>query len=220
MPRKEKKYHFIYKTTNVLSGKYYLGMHSTDNLNDGYMGSGKRLRYSINKYGKDNHKVEILEFVESREDLKIREEEIVNLNEIAKVECMNLVVGGQGGFISLSACTKGGNIACTVSHKITWGRDREKNLKRISEEAKNRAKDPTHKAKLLHNLSLRPKQHSEETKKKMSDSSKGKGKGNSNSQFGKCWITNGEENKKIYIGDDIPEGWRLGRKMKKNLHDN
>ena len=63
MARKEKKYHFIYKTTNLLSGKYYIGMHSTDNLDDGYLGSGRRLRYSINKYGKESHKREIIEFV-------------------------------------------------------------------------------------------------------------------------------------------------------------
>lgn len=94
MTRKEKKYHFIYKTTNLLSGKYYIGMHSTDNLDDGYMGSGRRLRYSLNKYGKENHKREILEFCPSREELLSREEEIVNLNEIAKEECMNLKVGG------------------------------------------------------------------------------------------------------------------------------
>lgn len=98
MPRKQKHYHYIYKTINLLSGKYYIGMHSTNNLEDGYMGSGKRLRYSINKYGKENHKVKILEFFNSREELKKREEEIVNLNEIAKIDCMNLKVGGYGGF--------------------------------------------------------------------------------------------------------------------------
>jgi hypothetical protein len=74
MARKEKKYHFIYKTTNLLSGKYYIGMHSTNNLADGYMGSGRRLRYSINKYGEENHKVEILEFVDNRAELIKREE--------------------------------------------------------------------------------------------------------------------------------------------------
>jgi hypothetical protein len=95
MARKEKKYHFIYKTTNLLSGKYYIGMHSTDDLNDGYMGSGKRLRYSINKYGKKNHKVEYLEFFGTREELAAREKEIVSLNEIAKEKCMNLRVGGR-----------------------------------------------------------------------------------------------------------------------------
>jgi hypothetical protein len=100
MARKEKKYHFIYKTTNLLSGKYYIGMHSTDNLNDGYMGSGRRLRHSINKYGKQNHKVEILEFFENRSELIQREKEIITLNEIAKEECMNLMSGGTGGFIS------------------------------------------------------------------------------------------------------------------------
>lgn len=93
----KRKYHFIYKTTNLLSGKYYIGMHSTDDLNDGYLGSGSRLRYSIRKYGKENHKREILEFCDSRETLIERETEIVNLNEIAKEECLNLCVGGTGG---------------------------------------------------------------------------------------------------------------------------
>jgi len=68
-------------------------MHSTDNLDDGYLGSGKRLRYSIRKYGKENHQREILEFCNSREELKKRGEEIVSLNEIAKEECMNLALG-------------------------------------------------------------------------------------------------------------------------------
>ena len=91
MARKEKQYHFIYKTTNVLNGKYYYGMHSTDNLNDGYYGSGRRLKRSLNKYGKENHKVEILEYLPNRESLINREKEIVNLNEIAKEDCMNLM---------------------------------------------------------------------------------------------------------------------------------
>lgn len=51
MARKEKQYHFIYKTINIINNKYYIGMHSTDDLNDGYVGSGKRLWYSINKNG-------------------------------------------------------------------------------------------------------------------------------------------------------------------------
>jgi hypothetical protein len=102
MPKREKKYHFIYKTTNLLSGKYYYGMHSTDDLDDGYLGSGRRIRYSINKYGIENHKREIVEFCKNRKELTKKEKEIVNLNEIAKEECMNLIVGGIGrpyGFV-------------------------------------------------------------------------------------------------------------------------
>ena len=57
MGRKQKKYHFIYKTTNLINDKFYIGMHSTDDLNDKYIGSGKRLWYSINKYGINNFKL-------------------------------------------------------------------------------------------------------------------------------------------------------------------
>ena len=73
-------------------------MHSTDDLEDGYMGSGKALRYSLKVYGKENHKVEILEMVESRELLAEREKSIVTLSKVRNGKCMNLKVGGIGGF--------------------------------------------------------------------------------------------------------------------------
>ena len=97
MPRKQKKFHFIYKTTNRLNEKFYVGMHSTNNLEDGYLGGGKRLWYSIQKYGLENHECEILEFLPSREDLKRREAEIINEELLANPLCMNLKFGGEGG---------------------------------------------------------------------------------------------------------------------------
>jgi group I intron endonuclease len=93
MPRGEKKYHYLYKTTNLKNGKFYVGMHSTDNLYDGYLGSGMYLRRSIRKYGKDNFKLEILEFFGTREIL-IEQEEKLNLNFIKDSMCMNLRTGG------------------------------------------------------------------------------------------------------------------------------
>ncbi len=51
---KKERFYFLYKTTNKINGKYYIGVHSTYQLNDGYIGSGKRLRYSVRKYGKEN----------------------------------------------------------------------------------------------------------------------------------------------------------------------
>jgi hypothetical protein len=98
MSKSEKKYHFIYKTTCLINKKYYIGMHSTDDLNDGYMGSGKALKFSIQRYGKENHKVEILEMVETRELLAERERQLVTINKVRNGNCMNLKVGGIGGF--------------------------------------------------------------------------------------------------------------------------
>ena len=99
MPRKQKQYHYIYKTTNVLTNKFYVGMHSTDNLEDGYIGSGKRLWYSIRKYGKENHKCEILEFLSSREELKNREAEIVNEDFVKSPTTDDMEKGNAGSWL-------------------------------------------------------------------------------------------------------------------------
>lgn len=131
MPRRSKTYHYIYRTTCLVTGKFYVGMHSTDVLDDGYLGSGKVLRYSINKHGKENHRREILEQLPSREALKLREKEIVNEALLADPLCMNLKYGGEGGWdavnasgknINLDGCRKGGLIAKArcMDLKIGW----------------------------------------------------------------------------------------------------
>jgi hypothetical protein len=82
-------------------------MHSTNDLNDGYMGSGDRITRSIRKYGKENFKFEILEYLETRELLKQREREIINEELLDDKLCMNLVYGGGGGYISPEGVKKG-----------------------------------------------------------------------------------------------------------------
>ena len=53
-------YYTVYRTTNLVNQKYYIGKHITDDINDGYLGSGTILNTAINKYGKNNFKKEIL----------------------------------------------------------------------------------------------------------------------------------------------------------------
>lgn len=215
MARKEKKYHFIYKTTNLLSGKYYIGMHSTDDLNDGYMGSGKRLRYSINKYGKENHKVEIIEFFEDRKQLAAREKEVVNLNEIAKDECMNLMPGGKGGFISEEQQRNRSKSANIILHKklksdSSFKEEWLKNLIIGVKKAIGEGKIKSWKE----NYDWTGKKHSSSTKELMSEKAKLR-VGEKNSQYGTCWITKGEINKKIKKEDlklYLEAGWVKGRK--------
>ena len=76
--------HFIYKTTHT-NGKYYIGRHSTDNLNDGYVGSG---RWPLSIKDKSTLTREILEFADDFETLKLREGEYLT-EHYGKLNCMN-----------------------------------------------------------------------------------------------------------------------------------
>jgi hypothetical protein len=213
MPRKQKDYHYIYKTTNLVNGKYYIGMHSTDNLKDGYIGSGKRLWYSIKKYGKENFKCEILEILPDRNLLKIREKELVNKDVLMDSLCLNLMCGGEGGFISdeqqkwRSICASKKAVE-KLKNDVVW---RERHKKIVSENLKNAHKN----GKIKYDTFI-GKKHKEETKRKIGEANSLNQKGEGNSQFGTCWITNKNENKKIKKGGNIPDGWKLGRTIKNN----
>ena len=86
----------MYKTTNKVNGKFYIGMHSTDNLNDNYLGSGWVLKEAIKKYGKQNFIREILFIYDSRQQAMRKEAEIVNKVFIKDNNNYNLTVGGNG----------------------------------------------------------------------------------------------------------------------------
>jgi len=211
MPRPEKRHHFLYKTTNLKNGKYYLGMHSTSKLDDGYLGSGNRLRRSIRKYGKENFKLEILEFFESREDLANAEKKLITEDILKDPMCMNLKFGGQGGNIGPNGEVYGGDKF--KSAQLYWSIvENKKRLKLIiSENNKKRWKEGN-----LSNFKYdwSGKKHNQDTIKKMKDSKKGHGSGINNSQFGSFWITNGIENKKVKKDIIIPDGWYKGRILK------
>lgn len=95
---KSHKYNYFYKITNSINNHFYYGVHSTDNLNDGYMGSGVRLRYAYNKYGIENFTKEILKYFDTIDEAYEYEAEIVNENLINAEECYNLCKGGIGGW--------------------------------------------------------------------------------------------------------------------------
>ena len=87
-------HHYLYKITNTTNSKIYIGVHSTDNLDDGYFGSGVAFKYAVNKYGKEHFVKEDLEFFDTREELIKREEDFVNEVFVDRVDTYNLVKGG------------------------------------------------------------------------------------------------------------------------------
>ncbi len=89
-------YHYTYKTTNNITGKYYFGMHSTTNLDDRYLGSGLKLKASVKKYGRENFTNEILEYYETRELLSSAEKILITEETLKDPLCMNLCCAGGG----------------------------------------------------------------------------------------------------------------------------
>jgi hypothetical protein len=213
MARKEKKYHYIYKTTNIKNGKFYVGMHSTDNLNDGYLGSGLRLRRSIRKNGAENFKLEILEFLSDRSSLKEREKNLVNEGLLKDPLCMNLVFGGGGGYISPNGCKQGGIVAGKIiADRIKNDSEfRMEHTQTFIKRVKKLWQTESYRTNQLKKMNWTGKKHKEETKIKIGEANSLKQKGERNSQFGTCWVTNGTKNKKVKKIDKLSEGWCLGR---------
>lgn len=224
MPRKEKRYHFIYKTTNSINGKYYYGMHSTNNLNDGYIGSGKRLWCSIKKYGKENFKTDILEFLPNKVELKNKERELINEETLKDGLCMNLVYGGGGGFISPDGVKKGRK----KTDEILFQRYGENfrsiifnnfynGLSDVDKEILNKKRKEGQIKSGFDYKTFLGKHHTDESKRKIGEFNSIHQKGEKNSQYGTCWITNGIESKKIKKTEiNLFPNWKTGRIMNKN----
>lgn len=211
------KYFIIYKTTNLKNGKFYVGMHVTTKLDDGYLGSGKVLKNSVYYHGKENFKREIIEFCEDKESLSKREREIVNETLLSDQKCMNLIHGGVGGNgFKDEEHKKKFFEAAKISSKER-GNENLINLLKTSETFRTKFSNTMKNAMLEfhknHDNSFKNKKHSEETKEKMKLSAKNKHSGKNNSQYGTMWITNGKINKKINNEKPLPKGFKKGRSL-------
>ena len=101
------QYFILYKTTNLINNKIYIGIHQTKNLDDGYLGSGLAFKRALKKYGKENFKHEILKYCNSLEELLQEEKEYVTENWVNREDTYNLKTGGQSnGILSKDSKTK------------------------------------------------------------------------------------------------------------------
>lgn len=91
-------FYTVYKITNIINNNIYVGVHKTKNIDDNYMGSGKIICKAINKHGIENFKKEILHFLDSEEEMYLKEKEIVNAEFLSRKDVYNLNEGGLGGW--------------------------------------------------------------------------------------------------------------------------
>jgi hypothetical protein len=210
-----RKYHFIYKTTCKVNGKFYYGMHSTDDLNDGYIGSGTQLSRSIKKHGRENFSMEILEFLPDREALKKREAELITEELLHDPMCMNLTLGGGGGWFTYNNTMdfrelqkRRGSKGAHKTNKTYWTPEKHSIANKRAylngrvrigwgDAAGEVAKSPE---------SIE--------KRKATYKHIGHQQGSKNSQAGTLWITDGVTSKKIKVQEPLPPGWRKGRVIK------
>lgn len=154
----EKTYNYFYKITNKINGKFYYGIHSTNNLNDGYMGCGRDIIKAIKKYGKENFEKEIIEIYSTRKEASDKEKEVVTLELVENKMCYNLRCGGDNENI-LSDNTK---------EKI-----RQANLGKTGDKSSFYGKKHTEEAKEKNRQAHLGKKLTEDTKRKIGDAVRG-----------------------------------------------
>lgn len=217
-------YHFVYKTTNNITGKIYIGAHSSKTINDSYLGSGKNLKDSIKNYGKENFTRTILEFFKTREEAFKREAELVTESFIKENTNYNMCPGGLGSSVktdefkkSVSEKLKGRKFSKEHSWKKSLAQTGEKN---------HRYGKPNPNNPKLYGVEngMFGKKHSKETKELISKNRKCSTIvyteelrfSLSMACKGKLWYNNGKIAKRFKEGEQ-PEDFVRGRKIRSSM---
>lgn len=155
--------YYIYRITNLINGKVYIGQHKYKTLDDNYMGSGKHLKAAQAKYGIKNFEKDILVFSIVEKSLidALEKEYISFYRSIGKAE-YNIANGGEGGCGPHSEETK---------RKIGKANSRAQKGKQLSKETKEKISEA-----MKGNQHAKGVVRSEETRKRLSEIRRGKPK--------------------------------------------
>lgn len=87
-------YHYVYEITNLKNMKTYIGVHSSESLEDGYLGSGKVIQQAVKKYGRENFTRRIIQVFNTIDEALVHESMLVDTGFVERKDTYNLVVGG------------------------------------------------------------------------------------------------------------------------------
>jgi len=201
-------YYTVYKTVNLLNGKFYFGVHKTKAPDDAYLGSGTYIKRAVAKYGEQNFRKEVLFIYLDAESAFGKEDELIQCWRGHPL-CMNLRKGGSGGFDWINKSVD------MVARNTKVSQKRLEKLKSNPEfrERYNKAMHRDRKGKGFNGepCDHRGRTRPATTRERMSNSAKGE----RNSQFGTCWIVNlrGSSKKvsKQELDTWLSRGWTRGR---------
>lgn len=168
--------YLVYRTTNTVNGKCYIGVHQTVNEDDGYLGSGRILRQAVRKYGRESFRREIMFRCSTPEEMFTREREVVTEDFVARPDTYNTKVGGEGGWDFVNASGRNNATARGVASDPTL---RIAGNVVFVEKMKNAEFRQTHGERIREGMragKVSPRfagrKHSDETKRKMSEAAK------------------------------------------------
>lgn len=112
-------YGYIYRTTNLENGMWYIGMHRSEVFDPLYLGSGKHLKRALKKYKEQSFKCEIIEQCNNEESLTQREIYWIMITDaVNSPSSYNLNHGGRGGNHSEDVKRRIGNVRRGKKHTI------------------------------------------------------------------------------------------------------
>jgi hypothetical protein len=211
----------VYRTTNKVNGKYYIGVHKTKNPMDDYLGSGKHLLRAIAKYGEENFVKEILLSGHSPEAAFALEFELVEKHR-GDSECDNMRQGGSGGFDYINRVGLNGNNFVTEdavkrrveSHRKKFDTNpeyRQRVIEHINRIRKLKSPEKQEQARLKAVEAWKGSHHTSENRKKFSELSTGQ----RNNNFGARWINKNGQVQKVKAEELqhwLDSGWVRGKK--------
>ena len=221
-PVNDYKFYYIYKTTNKINNKIYVGIHATNNLENRYLGSGVNLAKAIKKYGRDNFTKEILQIFNSYDDALNEERKIVTPEFVKDPTTYNLEVGGLGGKVWTKELRE--KMAATKKGSTPWNKGKKvgnfMSVTAKTELSQRMSGGKNHMFGVDVNLILSPEKNAERLRKISENNRKPKSTTKELQEYAKkrFWIVN-KENKLFHCVDKNDERllngeYQLGRKWR------